>query len=261
MTQNPFRLVYRVTKFAVKNKYPKCRSAFTYCEDELPSRLDLGKHKYGGPFTTEQVEDVKTFLRLLILIFFGCAMPSVVTIVNNFRYNLLHIALDKDILNQPSIECYEKILYVYTDFITATVPVPLHEFILYPLLHKYFSCIKSYWKFFIGVIAQILRVIALVVLDLMARTSYLTQNGKNSTLQSIFSEGKGALSSSFDIKWMVLPNILNAISIVTLGIGGIEFICAQTPYSMKGLMVGTVYGSVVIIVFIGLELQCLSPDT
>ena len=50
---------------------------------------------------------------------------------------------------------------------------------------------------------------------------------------------------------MVLPNILNAISIVTLGIGGIEFICAQTPYSMKGLMVGTVYGSVVIIAFIG----------
>ena len=251
VTQNPFRLVYRVIKFAVKNKYPKCRSAFTYCEDELPSRLDLGKHKYGGPFTTEQVEDVKTFLRLLTLIFFGCAMPSVVTIVNNFRYHLLHITLDKDILNQPSIECYEKIFYVYTDLITATVLVPLHEFILYPLLHKYFSCVKSYWKFFIGVIAQILRVIALVVLDLMARNSYLTQNGKNSTLQCIFSEEKGVLSSSFDIKWMVLPNILNAISIVTLGIGGIEFICAQTPYSMKGLMVGTVYGSVVIIAFIG----------
>ena len=36
-----------------------------------------------------------------------------------------------------------------------------------------------------------------------------------------------------------------------IGIGGIEFICAQTPYSMKGLMVGTVFGSVVIIAFIG----------
>ena len=50
---------------------------------------------------------------------------------------------------------------------------------------------------------------------------------------------------------MVLPNILNSISIVTLGIGGMEFICAQTPYSVKGLMVGTVYGSVVITAFIG----------
>ena len=42
-----------------ENKHPRCRSAFTYCEDELPSHLDLGKHKYGEPFTTEQVEDSK----------------------------------------------------------------------------------------------------------------------------------------------------------------------------------------------------------
>ena len=100
-------------------------------------------------------------------------------------------------------------------------------------------------------VAQATRVVTLVALELMARNNYLVQNGKNSTLQCIFSEEKGVLSSNFDIKWMVLPNILNAISIVTLGIGGIEFICAQTPYSMKGLMVGTVYGSVVIIAFIG----------
>ena len=251
VTQNPFKLVYRVIKFAIKNKHPRCRSAFTYCEDELPSRLDLGKHKYGGPFTTEQVEDVKTFLRLLTVVFFGCAMPSVIIIVTTFRRQLLGIALKRIDLNQPSIECYQKIFYAYTLFITATILIPLHEFVLYPLLHKYFSWVKSYWKFSIGVVAQALRVIALMVLELMARNNYLVQNGKNSTLQCIFSEEKGALSSSFDTKWMVLPNILNAISIVTLGIGIIEFICAQTPYSMKGLMIGTVYSSMVIIAFIG----------
>ena len=250
VTQNPFKLVYKVVQFAIKNKYPRCRSAFTYCEDELPSRLDLGKHKYGGPFTTEQVEDVKTFLRLLTVVFFGCVMPSVVIIVNTFRHQVLDISLKRVDLYQPSIECYQKIFYVYTPF-TGTILIPLHEFILYPLLHKYFSWIKSYWKFSIGVVAQATRVVTLVALELMARNNYLVQNGKNSTLQCIFSEEKGALSSSFDIKWMVLPNILNAISIVTLGIGGIEFICAQTPYSMKGLMVGTVYGSVVIITIIG----------
>ena len=90
-----------------------------------------------------------------------------------------------------------------------------------------------------------------MALELVARNSYLAQSGNNSTLQCLFSEEKGTLSSRFSMKWMVLPNILNTISIVTLGIGGIEFICAQTPYSMKGLMVGTVYGSVVIIALIG----------
>ena len=251
VTKNPFKLVYKVVKFAIKNKHPRCRSAFTYCEDELPSRLDLGKHKYGGPFTTEQVEDVKTFLRLLTVVFVGCSMPGVVTIVNKLRNHLIEVVLNKDIVTIPSIECYLNKLYANTMLITATVLIPLHELILYPLLHKYFSWVKSYWKFSIGVVAQAVRVITLMALELMVRNNYLVQSGQNSTLQCIFSEEKGAMSSSFDIKWMVLPNVLNSISIVTLGIGGIEFICAQTPYSMKGLMVGTVYGSVVIIALIG----------
>uniref|UniRef100_A0A1X7VPM4 Uncharacterized protein n=1 Tax=Amphimedon queenslandica TaxID=400682 RepID=A0A1X7VPM4_AMPQE len=41
--------------------------ALTYWEEEAPSRLDLGKDKYGGPFTEEEVEDVKTVFRLLLL--------------------------------------------------------------------------------------------------------------------------------------------------------------------------------------------------
>ena len=62
---DPYKLVYKVTKFACQHKHPICRSAFTYCEDELPSGLDLGKSKYGGPFTTEEVEDVKVFYEIL----------------------------------------------------------------------------------------------------------------------------------------------------------------------------------------------------
>ncbi len=62
---NPYKLVYGVFKFAYQHKFPLRRSAFTYCEDEFPSRMDLGKHKYGGPFTTKQVEDVKAFWGIL----------------------------------------------------------------------------------------------------------------------------------------------------------------------------------------------------
>ena len=42
--------------------------SLTAWENDIPSRIDLSKHKYGGPFTNEQVEDVKTLLQLLILI-------------------------------------------------------------------------------------------------------------------------------------------------------------------------------------------------
>ena len=39
----------------------------TYCESGLPGRLDLAKAKYGGPYTHESVENVKTFFRILVV--------------------------------------------------------------------------------------------------------------------------------------------------------------------------------------------------
>ena len=67
-SRNPYKLVYKIVKFAVEHKNPIERSAFTYCEDELPSRFDLGKAKYGGPFTTEQVENVKVLSGILVIL-------------------------------------------------------------------------------------------------------------------------------------------------------------------------------------------------
>ena len=66
--RNPYRNVINVLSFARKFKFPLQRSAFTYCDDERPSRIDFAKLRYGGPFTTEQVEDVKIFLRILKLL-------------------------------------------------------------------------------------------------------------------------------------------------------------------------------------------------
>ena len=72
---NPLKLVRKVISYAVKNKYPRHRSAFTYCENTIPSRIDLAMSKYGGPFTEEEVNDVKTFGKLLLTLpafAFGC---------------------------------------------------------------------------------------------------------------------------------------------------------------------------------------------
>ena len=67
LIKNPIKLIVRVLCYARKHKYPENRSALTYWEEEAPSRLDLGKEKYGGPFTEEEVEDVKTVFRILPL--------------------------------------------------------------------------------------------------------------------------------------------------------------------------------------------------
>ena len=65
---NPFKNIYRVLKYSWNHKVPEHRSAFTYWEEDIPRRIDLGKNKYGGPFTNEEVEDTKTFLRILPLL-------------------------------------------------------------------------------------------------------------------------------------------------------------------------------------------------
>ena len=67
--KNPYKTVFKIINFARKHKHPLRRSAFTYCDNYIPSRLDFAKERYGGPFTTEQVENVKTFLRILIVLF------------------------------------------------------------------------------------------------------------------------------------------------------------------------------------------------
>ena len=65
---SPFKNIYKVLKYSWKHKIPERRSAFTYWEEDIPQRIDLGKNKYGGPFTNEEVEDTKTFLRILPLL-------------------------------------------------------------------------------------------------------------------------------------------------------------------------------------------------
>ena len=249
ITQNPFQLIYKVIKYAVKTKHPRCRSAFTYCEDELPSRIDFGKCKYGGPFTTEEVENVKTFLRLLVVIFIGSAVSSGI-ISFSTGYKLI---LNSDQEDTSFFHGLLKSSWITTEnlaYFSGAVLVAFYEFIFYPLLQKSLSCIQNYqWKLFVGVISQMARVIALMAIDLIARHNYIKH--KNSTVQCIFMEESGILSSNFNMKWMILPCLLNSVSLISIITGAYELICSQSPYSMRGLLFGAAYGSIVLYRVIG----------
>ena len=51
-SRNSLKIIFQVLKYSYGHKYPERRSAFTYWENDIPSRIDLGKEKYGGPFRT-----------------------------------------------------------------------------------------------------------------------------------------------------------------------------------------------------------------
>ena len=64
---NPWKSVIKVVHYAATVKRPRERSAFSYGGRIEPSRFDLAKQTEGGAFVSEEVEDVKSFLRLLLV--------------------------------------------------------------------------------------------------------------------------------------------------------------------------------------------------
>ena len=257
VTQNPFKLVYKVIRYAVRTKHPRCRSAFTYCEENLPSRIDFGKSKYGGPFTTEQVEDVKTFLRLLPVLVVGCAVGGQVIANSGIEWYQLRLLL----LRKLGRECYMETLFTQMFYYsTVIIIIPLYEFLLYPTLHKYFFRIKLHWKFVTGVMIQVAKFISLILIQVFARYNYFKANSEHNETHIIgcmFNESSGDLSSSLDYRWTIIPTFLHSISMTLLFISGLEFLCAQVPYSMKGLIFGITYGLGAISTAFGLSVSFL----
>ncbi len=81
---NPYKLVLKVVKFVLSVERPHLRSAFSYTGVEAPSKMDLAKEIHGGQFTNSEVEDVKTFLRLLV---FLPSLVGVLTIHTGVSYH------------------------------------------------------------------------------------------------------------------------------------------------------------------------------
>ncbi len=245
VTQNLFRLIHNVLKYASKFKHPRLRSAFTYCEDDPPSRIDFGKSKYGGPFTTEQVEDVKTLFKLLGIVIIAGACFGISDDETFMRHTLevfgsqVHIS-----------ECYSQYFFTKTYYITIALLIPFNEFIIHPLFHRCLPKISCYWKVFLGIVIHPGKYIILMILLTKARQ--LTNNSPaHVTIQCIFYDNPASvISNTLDYRLFAIPEVISAISFVLFTVGSIEVLCAQVPYSMKGLVIGVFYGSWVLFFFI-----------
>lgn len=163
-----------------------------------------------------------------------------------------------DINPRLANNCFTKaIVYDMPPIIGAIAVIPLHEFFLYSFLYNYLSRVTSRCKVLLGMVLQLARVVSLMLIELKARDAYLSQHGHNATIQCLFVESYGELSSSFDSRWMTVPTFFNWTSILLLITGCLEFICAQSPQLMKGVLFGFAYGSVLASAAIGYGIQVL----
>ena len=206
---NPIKLIAKVLNYARKYKYPRNRSALTYWEEDYPSRLDLGKEKYGGPFTVEEVENVKTVLRMI---------PLMICIVGLSCADEVYWSIMKgpNPINSSFKSCF--ISNNTMKFITPVFLLLLHQFLIYPCYNKY---IPSMLK----------RIGVGLVFALATTLSYVV----------IFKYQRNTLSYFNDL--LLIPQVLFGVTFALVVPASLEFTIAQSPIQMRGMMVGMWFAS------------------
>ena len=124
--------MFKVLQFALKHKSSIRRCAFTFCEDELPSRIDFSKRRYGGPYSKDQVEDVKVLLNIFKIlfslgpVFFLENASDIVSTSRHIKIHYFKLNLKSSIL---SPDLLSSVIIVLT--------LPIHVFLIKLLWERY----------------------------------------------------------------------------------------------------------------------------
>ena len=234
---NPYRLVYNVVTFALQHKKPIRRSAFTYCENERPSRLDFAKQRYGGPFTTEQVENVKVLFNMLkVLLSLSPAF-------------FLDLSATSTVIHHHSLASHNASSIFITFFLNNGVLspllsvfcIPLYLLTVKPLLSKHLP--NMFKRMGISIALFEVLFTCYFIWDIFGN------GGVESKAYSYFACSEN--SSHSLLRRSIVPlhhttlftlgNILSSFAHVILYIAIWEFICCQSPQCMKGLLFGLFY--------------------
>ena len=277
-SKNPLKLAYKVLSYTYNHTYPENRSAFTFWEEDIPSRINLGKQKYGGPFTNEQVEDVKTMSRLLLLIGSLCGFH-----LSGDGYSLTQYMI-------RTIGCPSRVPYVvmmaspqHLSLLVVCVGVPLYQIFLKKHLRHYMPCLLK--RIQIGLLICLIQEAMLPFCSLLLSKAFFTcpeatyalkadapillkcvsavtnvicpENTTTIQNDSPLSNRCAAVVangscihlctdppvSDYRFYLTLLPLLLNGLSYLLVFVTFIEFICAQAPSTIKGLMIGLWYST------------------
>ena len=248
---NPFTTVYKVLKYAWQHKCPEHRSAFTYWEEDIPARIDLGKSKYGGPFTTEEVEDTKTLFRILILLLslFGLHLAdNGFTVTTHLVRKLCpSAAIFSAILLAPNI----------ISSVTIIVGVPILHYVILPNFNRYVP--NMLHRMGLSLMIILLQEAAGILIVLQSTQEYITcppsdqlatprdcylKNTPfltNTTCSTVHLLNSYCGQGDTLYLWLLLPIALRSFSYHIAFMTALEFVCAQAPLRMKGLLIGLWY--------------------
>jgi hypothetical protein len=232
VTTNSVTLIARVVKFAFVNHHCDCRDAGEMGRMHV---LDITKHSLGGPFEDEHVEYVKTFLRMLVVIAIATVVGSQIIV---FAYAQAELQLR--FRDWTSNSCFAQISIAYSDYVFGTIALLAYEMIIYPLCNKCIPSISTLVVCLISVFLSFLRVLAFLGIEIGA---FLEQPGHNTTVTDT---AKTCLYSGnseihFSSLWVLIIGSTEGLYSLLLILAGYQFMWAQAPSSMKGLVIGMMY--------------------
>ena len=202
---DPLKLNWKVIKYAWNHKNPMNRSAFTYSDDP-PSRLDFGKNRYGGPFTTDEVEDVKSFWNVLAIILSS-------TLLSNFDFGAIRFYQHDE--RNVSLSISESVSFYLSSEYLILLIIPAVQFLIVPFFPcLILSILKRIW---IGLALSLFSFLTATIIGV-----YLDHDPEHLVESLVFNF------------FVMLNGIGNAVVVFS----SLEFIFAQAPCRMQGLLVG-----------------------
>ena len=232
---NPYKLIYKVLNFARKNKYPVGPvSAFTRCYNFRPSRLDYAKERYGGPFTTSDVEDVKSFKNVFILLLtlgpiFVLNLPT-----SKYFFNKFALHVGESFYSMSNGTCGSNFNLETMSTTVTVIMFPVYIWFIYSVLQNRRP--KILYRLIIGAIVHITALVSMLVIDLTGHLMLSTEHQP----KCLFIQTNSTLNPTLNFHWSIsfVPILLSSFSYVLILATGLEFISAQSPHTMQGVLVG-----------------------
>ena len=261
MKINPFKTIFRILRYTWKHKLPERRSALTYWENKIPSRIDFGKQKYGGPFTNEEVEDMKTFFRLLALM---------LSLFGFFLSDDGHLLSSHVIHNVGCPKLITLLMMVlspnHIKLLVILIGIPVYEFLVRKFCNIHMPNLLT--RIGIGLLLYLIKQLVYLLVDYLVnernelpiscvvRTLKLNPSYHYSTTMFCLIANAhvvngngtcgllncpGMLTDSYLFNLLLIPQIIEGLSMLFVFMTMLEFICAQAPQTVKGLLIGIWY--------------------
>ena len=232
------RVILGVIRYTIKNRHLRYSLSAT-TNHVIPSRFEVAKHMHGGPFTAQQVDNVRTFLWMLTIIATGSLVfGSLVAL--QFAQNKIEYHWTRGINILDKRACYKSLTVRYNDHFIVLAVVVLYEFIIHPLFFRCLPKLHITTRCLLAIVSFLLWILSLSIVDVaMYHPHTYKSNDTSESLHNCILVDKANITVSF--KLFLIPAFLDALSYFLLVSSALEYIWAQTPSTMKGLLLGFAY--------------------